>query len=290
VQRLPIIGFPLTQTPAEAVQQAALSAAGIEVQIERWERKAHRLSDAIDELRQGEVLGAMIASPHKEKAATLVDSLSDDARSAGAVNVIVNRNGRLSGHNTDVDGVRAGLTALLPSVVGKWPRQAVVLGAGGGARAVVSVLIHSGLQRIAVFNRHLHKAEALVSQFSRSARHMDLRAMPWHETIIEAELDKAGLLVNTTAIGAGDESPIPPELLPERLHLLDLVLHRPATRLMREAQDREGTVSDGQQSFLVASAATFRLLTGREAPVDVLRSALAQELGLPEEGVAVVGD
>jgi shikimate dehydrogenase len=290
VQRLPIIGFPLVETPAEAVLQAALSAAGVEVQLEPWERKPHRLSEAVEELRSAGFLGALIASPHKEKAAGLANSLSDDARGTGAVNVIVNRGRRLSGHNTDVDGVRAGLAAMLPAAVGKWPRQAVVLGAGGGARAVVSVLIQSGLQRIAIFNRHLHKAEALVGQFTRSARHMDLRAMPWHETIIEAELDKAGLLVNATAIGAGDESPIPTELLPERLYLLDLVLHRSETSLMREAKEREGTVSDGRQSFLAASAATFGLLTGDDAPLEVMRSALAQEMGLPEEGIAVVGD
>jgi shikimate dehydrogenase len=288
VQRLPIIGFPLTQTPAEIVLEAALSAAGIEVQLERWERKAHLLPEAVGELRTKDMIGALIASPHKEKASGLVNSLSDDARSTGAVNVIVRRDEKLSGHNTDVDGVRAGLTAILPAVQAKWPRQAVVLGAGGGARAVVSVLIQSGLQHIAVFNRHLHKAEALVNHFGRSARHMDLRARPWHETIIEAELDKAGLLVN--AIGGHDESPIPQELLPDNLYLLDLGLHRSETVLMREAKARQGTVSDGRQSFVAASTATFKLLTRRDAPLDVMRATLSREMGLPEEGVAVVGD
>ena len=71
------------------------------------------------------------------------------------------------------------------------PRQAVVLGAGGGARAVVYGLITEGFQRIIVFNRHLHRAEGLVKHFGRSAAHMELRAMPWHESIIEAELAKA---------------------------------------------------------------------------------------------------
>ena len=85
-----------------------------------------------------------------------------------------------------------GFKVALDRLVGKqkMPRQAVVLGAGGGARAVVYGLITEGFQRIVVFNRHLHRAEGLVKHFGRSAAHMELRAMPWHESIIESELAK----------------------------------------------------------------------------------------------------
>ena len=90
------------------------------------------------------------------------------------------------------------------------PRQAVVLGAGGGARAVVYGLIREGFQRVIVFNRHLHRAEGLVKHFGRSASHMELRAMPWHESIIESELAKTKVLVNATSIGlTADETPGP---------------------------------------------------------------------------------
>ena len=76
-----------------------------------------------------------------------------------------------------------------------------MLGAGGGARAVVYGLIREGFQRVIVFNRHLHRAEGLVKHFGRSAAHMELRAMPWHESIIESELAKTKVLVNATSIG-----------------------------------------------------------------------------------------
>lgn len=289
--RLLIISYPVPASPAEAVQRAALGAAGLDVAIERRERKPHQLSEALGEVVQPDVMGAMIGSPHKEKAAALIGLLSDEARASGAVNVAVNGDGRLHGHNTDVAGVRAGLESILPEAIAQWPRQAVVLGAGGGARAVVSVLIESGFQRIAVFNRHLHRAEALVAHFDRAARQLDLRALPWHETIIESELGKARLVVNASGIGADtDESPIPAELLPDDLYVLDLVLNRAETPLMREAAARGGTVSNGQGSFLVAQAAAFALWTDREAPADVMRTALAAHLGLPAEGLAVVGD
>ncbi len=291
VRRLPIIGQPLAQTPLEAVLRAALDASGSGITLDRWERKPHQLAAAVTDLRGPEFAGALIASPHKERAALLANVLSDDARASGAVNLLVRDGDRLRGHNTDMDGVRAGLAAILPSVQTKWPRQAVVLGAGGGARAVVAALIGYGFHHVAVFNRHLHKAEALVAHFARSARHMELRARPWHEAILEAELAKAGLLVNASGIGVGEgESPIPGELLPPDRYVLDLVLNHAETPLMREAAVRGGTVSNGQASFLAGCAATVHLLGGSEASEDVMRAALAAELGIPEEGLAVVGD
>jgi shikimate dehydrogenase len=290
--RLPIIGHPLAASPQEAVVRAGLQAVGSAAEIERWERRPHQLAEALKEVRAGEdFAGALIASPHKEKAPPLSDALSDDARVSGAVNVFVRVEGRLRGHNTDADGIRIGLESILPKVKGKWPRNAVVLGAGGGARAVVAVLIGSGLQHVAVFNRHLHRAEAMVAHFSRAARHMELRARPWHDATIEAELSRAELLVNASGIGIeSGESPIPAELIPEGRYVLDLVLHHATTPLMAAAKERGGTVANGQGALLSGCGQTVRLLTGSTPPTEPLKAALAAELGVPEEGLAVVGD
>ncbi|MEO7294671.1 MAG: hypothetical protein ABIZ57_00890 [Candidatus Limnocylindria bacterium] len=290
--RLPIIGYPLTQTPHEGVLRAGLGDAGASLEIEAWERRPHLLADALREIRADEAFaGAIISSPHKEKAPPLSDALSDDARVSGAVNVFVRVDGRLRGHNTDADGIRAGLVSILPRVKGKWPRNAVVLGAGGGARAVVAVLIGSGFKHVAVLNRHLHRAEALVTHFSRAARHMELRARPWHDAIIEAELSRAELLINASGIGVEEgESPIAADLLPPDRYVLDLVLNRASTPLMEQAKAQGGTVANGQAAFLRATSETIRLLTGSTPSAETLRSALATELGVPEEALAVVGD
>ena len=290
--RLPIIGYPLTQSPLEGVLRAALADMGSPIEIERWERRPHQLADALKEIRADDAFaGAIIASPHKEKAPPLSDALSDDARISGAVNVFVRVDGRLRGHNTDMDGIRAGLISILPRVKGKWPRNAVVLGAGGGARAVVAVLIGANFQHVAVLNRHLHKAEALVAHFARNARHMELRARPWHDAIIEAELSRAELLVNASGIGVQEgESPIPADLLPPDRYVLDLVLNRASTPLMEQAAAEGGTVANGQGAFLRANSEAIGLLTGTTPAPDSLKSALATELGVPEEALAVVGD
>src|SRR5204863_5560848 len=159
-QRLPIIGTGGQTAPTEAVLRAGLEASGLPVAVEHWEPRQHLLGTAIARLREPQYLGALVIASHKVKATSLVNGLSEDARLSGALNVIVRESARLRGHNTDMDGIRAGLAAVLPRVRGRWPRVAVVLGAGGGARAAVAVLIGSGFQHVAVFNRHLHKAEA----------------------------------------------------------------------------------------------------------------------------------
>lgn len=290
-QRLPIIGSSGEPALIEPVLRAAFEAAGQEVVIESWDVRPHKLAEAISSLRGRSYLGAVVTAPHKEKAAAACSTLSDDARISGAVSVIVRDGQRLRGYNADVDGVRAGLTAILPRVKGKWPRGAMVLGAGGGARATVTVLIGAGFQHITVFNRHLHKAESLVADMAKVARHMELRARPWHESILEAELARVGLVVDASGLGADEAaSALPPESLPDNLYVLDLALHRGQTALMREAKERGGTVANGRTSFLTAQAIAYRLWTGGDAPMAVLRSALATALGDPEAETAVVGD
>jgi shikimate dehydrogenase len=289
--RLPIIGYPLAQTPHEGVLRAALEAAGATLEIEVWERRPHQLAEALKEIRAGDdFAGALIASPHKEKAPPLSDALSDDARISGAVNVFVRSDGRMRGHNTDADGIRGGLEAILPKVKGKWPRNAVVLGAGGGARAVVAVLIGANFQHVAVLNRHLHKAEALVSHFSRSAKHMELRARPWHDAIIEAELSRAELLVNASGVGLDGASPIPTDLLPPDRYVLDLVLAAGSTPLMEAADAQGGTTANGQAAFAASTAVTVRLLTGTAPDMTAVNAALAAEIGAPDAGPDIVGD
>jgi shikimate dehydrogenase len=151
----------------------------------------------------------------------------------------------------------------------------VVLGAGGGARAVVYGLITEGFQRIVVFNRHLHRAEGLVKHFTRSAAHMELRAMPWHDSIIEAELAKTKVLINATSIGlVSDESPIPGQALHDDLLVLDLIYAR--THLLRDAAAAGATIADGELMLLHQGAAAFTLWTGQKAPLELMQEQLAK--------------
>jgi shikimate dehydrogenase len=271
-KRVVLIGHPVAHSLSGAMQQAAFDSLGIDAIYELWDRTPIGLASAIEELRGDEFLGANITIPHKERVAPMVDRQTDDAHVTGAVNTITREGKRLIGHNTDVPGFKVALDRLVGKQ--KMPRQAVVLGAGGGARAVVYGLITEGFQRIVVFNRHLHRAEGLVKHFGRSAAHMELRAMPWHDSIIEAELAKTRILINATSIGlTSDESPIRAEALHGELLVLDLIYAR--TKLLRDAAAAGATVADGELMLLHQGAAAFTLWTGQPAPLELMQQKLA---------------
>jgi shikimate dehydrogenase len=272
-KRVVLIGHPVAHSLSAAMQQAAFDSAGIDAKYELWDRSPMALADAIAELRGDDFLGANITIPHKERAVPMVDRLTDDAHITGAVNTLTREGKRLIGHNTDVPGFKVALDKLVGKQ--KMPRHAVVLGAGGGARAVVYGLITEGFQRIIVFNRHLHRAEGLVKHFGRSAAHMELRAMPWHDSIIESELARTKLLVNATSIGlTTDESPVLAEALHGDLLVLDLIYAK--TRLLREAAAAGATVADGELMLLHQGAAAFALWTGQAAPLELMQQKLAE--------------
>ena len=271
-KRVVLIGHPVAHSLSGAMQQAAFDDQGIDAAYELWDRAPIALPDTIAEIRGDDFLGANVTIPHKERVVPLVDRLTEEAQVTGAVNTITREGKRLVGHNTDVPGFKVALDKLVGRQ--KMPRYAVVLGAGGGSRAVVYGLIREGFQRIIVFNRHLHRAESLVKHFGRSAAHMELRAMPWHESIIEAELAKSKVLVNATSIGlTSDVSPIPAGILAPDLLVLDLIYAR--TRLLREAEAAGCAVSDGELMLLHQGAAAFTLWTGMPAPVELMQKALS---------------
>jgi shikimate dehydrogenase len=296
-KRVVLIGHPVAHSLSAAMQQAAFDKVGIDATYELWDRAPIALADAITEVRGDEFLGVNITIPHKERVVPLIDKLTEEAQATGAVNTLTREGKRLVGHNTDVPGFAAALDKLVGRQ--KMPRQAVVLGAGGGSRAVVYGLIRAGFQRVIVFNRHLHRAESLVKFFGKSAAHMDLKAQPWHESIIESELARTKVLVNATSIGLNDDSsPIPGDLITGDLLVLDLIYKR--TKLLRDAEKAGAAAHDGETMLLHQGAAAFTLWTGSPAPLEVMQDALAgaraagvrsaegEPAGDPADGQAVV--
>ncbi|OGN83065.1 MAG: shikimate dehydrogenase [Chloroflexi bacterium GWC2_73_18] len=284
-RRVVLIGSPVAHSFSQAMQQAAFDALGLDVRYELWDRKVIELPEAIGSLREEEFLGANVTIPHKERVVPMLDRLTEDAHAVGAVNTITKEGTRLVGHNTDVPAFRVALERLVGKQ--KMPRAAAVFGAGGGARAVVHALITEGFVRVVVFNRHLHRAEALVRHFARSAAHMELKAMPWHESVIEAELAKAKVVINATSVGMmSDESPIAGELVPAGLLVLDLVYNPPVTRLLREAEAAGCTVMNGELMLLHQGAAAFQLWTGQPAPLALMQEKLEEARLAGVEGAA----
>ena len=274
-KRVILIGSPVSESLSLVLQQAAFDAAGLDVRYELWDRRPIDLPDAIEELRGEDFLGASVTIPHKERVVPMMDRLTAEAHDTGAVDTITKEGTRLVGHNTDVTAFRVVLDRLVGKQ--KMPRTAVVLGAGGGARAVVYGLITEGFQRVVIFNRHLHRAERLVRHLARMASHMELRAMPWHESVIEAELAKTKVVVNASSVGMdGEDTPIPGELIPAELLVLDLVYSVPRTRFLRDAAAAGCETMNGELMLVQQSAAAFTLWTGLPAPLQLMQERLDQ--------------
>jgi shikimate dehydrogenase len=284
-KRVVLLGQPVTHSLSEVLQEAAFEAAGIDAGYEPIDTPTVDLVEAIERLRGDEFLGANIGIPHKDRVGPLLDRLTEPAQATGAVDTIVRDGDQLVGHNTDVVGFRPALDELVGNQ--KMPRNAVVVGAGGGSRAVVYSLIQAGFQNIALFNRHLHRGEKLVKHFARSASHMELKARPWHESVIEAELAKTDLLVNASSMGRDpEETPIPAELLPPDILVMDLHYTPEETRLLREAREAGATrVMNGDIMLIEQTAAAFELWTGEKAPLAVIRKQLRASRNQPEEPV-----
>jgi shikimate dehydrogenase len=283
-----LVGHPVSHSLSGELQQAAFDDAGVDARYEPLDVPLMTLAETIGRLRGDDYLGANITVPYKERVVPMMDRLTEEAQATGAVDTITRESSRLVGHNTDVVGFRAALDALVGRQ--KMPKQAVIIGAGGGARAAVYAFITGGFQRVIIFNRHLHRAEGLIRHFGRSAAHMELRAMPWHESVIEAELAKTKILVNASALAnAGEQSPIPAELLPPELLVLDLMYVPRETKLMRDAKAAGATEAmNGDMMLLHQTAAAFNLWTGRDVELDFLQRRL-DEVREQQTSVAAAG-
>ncbi len=260
MRRAYLFADPASHSRSPAMHTAAFAWAGIDGHYEARRVPSADLGAAIAGLRAPDVLGANLSLPHKEAALAHLDALTPAARAIGAVNTIVQDGGRLTGDNTDAPGLLLALAAA-----GDPGGPALVLGAGGAARAAVWALL--GQRReVWIWNRTREKADALAADLG--ARASDVHDLPWREL---------GLLVNATSAGlsAPDASPLPhaPDLAPGAL-VYDMVYQPPETRLMREARALGLPAENGLTMLAQQARLAFALWTGVQVPVTVFLNAL----------------
>jgi shikimate dehydrogenase len=225
--------------------------------------------------------GANVTVPHKERILPLLDSLVSQAKELGAVNTLVfdqQADGpvAVAGHNTDAAGFVAALRhgGFEPEEGG----AAVVVGAGGAARATTYGLLRSGIGKILVLNRTLARARALVSGLDcRGDASGRMEAAPLTDEMLIESAREASLLVNTTTVGMwphADDSIWPDDApIPRHLAVFDLVYNPMETRLLRQAQESGGHPIGGLEMLVRQGALAFEMWTGYPAPVDTMRAA-----------------
>lgn len=265
LKRLGVIGDPVAHSISPAIQQAALDRAGVAATYERWHTPLDALPGRIASLRVPSILGANVSVPHKQAVIPLLDEVRPEAIRAGAVNTILNQDGRLLGDNTDVYGVQAAVAEVCPDIAS---RLVLILGAGGAARGVVLGLAALGVSRITLWNRNRGRAEQLVADLAP----LPLEVVDADPAALERAVERATVLINATSVGwHGDETPLPVSHL-EQLEADSLVMDLTYrdTALLVAARERGLPTLDGLPMLVYQGARAFELWTGVEAPIEAM--------------------
>jgi shikimate dehydrogenase len=266
-----IIGWPVKHSRSPLIHNYWLKHYGIAGEYRREEVPPEKFADFIRDLPARGYAGANVTVPHKEAALALSEP-DDRARAVGAANTLW-LDGGLRSTNTDVEGFLDSLDASAPD----WDRdlhRAVVLGAGGAARAVVYGLISRGIESVVVVNRTRSRAEALRERFGKRVRPAD-----WGQDIV---LDGAGLLVNATMLGMEQQAELTMNLghLPSHAVVADLVYVPLVTPLIRSATARGLRTADGLGMLLHQAVRGFALWFGKTPMITAeLRALVEADLG-----------
>jgi shikimate dehydrogenase len=293
---LALLGYPLGHSFSPAMQNAAFEAAGINGVYIPVEVKAEDLGDVLRGMAKMNFLGCNVTIPHKTAVMEHLDELDPAARTVGAVNVIVFREGRAIGYNVDGAGFyRSFVEELGETAQGK---TVFVLGAGGASGAICAVLALEGARRIYICNRTGSKAEALAARINGALRDC-CAPVPWEYGAMEQALRASDTLGTTPSVGMaphGDALCLDAGLLDAAAHpagardaptpgggvrsaqsgllVCDIVYNPVKTRLLAEAEKRGCRTLSGLAMLAGQGEASFELWTGRKPPEGVMRAAL----------------
>lgn len=272
-----LIGYPVAHSLSPRMQEAGFAALGIEARYHLWETPASELEARVQSLRAPEMLGANVTIPHKEAVLPWLDEIDPQARRIGAVNTIVNREGRLCGYNTDAPGV---LRALLErggpdfTLRGK---RVIVLGSGGAARGAIVALLDSQVSALTILGRTEARFAALVEHLRQQEASYPVRGVLLGTPEARQVVAEADVVVNTTSVGLkpGDETElIDVQLLPGSALVMDMIFNPPRTPLLRAAEEHGCLTLNGLSMLLYQGTLALELWTGQRAPEEVMRAAL----------------
>jgi shikimate dehydrogenase len=273
VKRLAVLGHPVSHSRSPAMQTAALEALGLagEWSYEAIDVSPGEFADRVRTLPAQDFIGANVTIPHKEAALAIADQASNAAREIGAANTLSFTTGSIRADNTDASGL---LAALPHPVEGG---TALVLGAGGSARAAVWALAGQGAS-VSVWNRTPERVDQLVQDLGGTGRGAEAEGRLTAVSADQARARSFDLIVNCTAVGMRDEDPfeqlpLDPERFDAKIVLVDLVYAGSESRLVHEARQRSATVIDGLEVLVRQGADSLRIWTGMEPPLDVMREA-----------------
>ncbi len=267
MQQCLVIGDPIAQSLSPLLHNKAYELLGLQDQFSFTAEQVtkEQLPSFMQKIRNTNVRGLSCTVPHKEAVIPLLDELDETAKVIGAVNTIVQENGKLKGYNTDWQGI----VEPLKKVIDLKGKRVVVVGAGGGARGAVYGLLREGAI-VTIVNRTKEKAQILAGDFS-------VVVSEWPKIVPEI----MDIIINATSVGMDpnrDESAVPSEFILPRHIAFDIVYNPLETRFLQDAKKKSATIIHGTEMLLIQAAEQFRLYTGREMPVEEIRPMLISRL------------
>ncbi|WP_199617439.1 shikimate dehydrogenase [Paenibacillus alkalitolerans] len=263
-----VFGDPVRHSKSPAMLGRAFQAAGLNAVYGAFHVRPEQLRGAVEGVRSLGFRGVNVTIPHKVHVMEYLDEIDATASLAGAVNTIVNKDGRLVGYNTDGIGyVRSLKEETGARIEGS---SILMLGAGGASRGVALALASERPARIWIANRTKDKAVSLAEELSRLT---EAEGIAWEG--IDHIIGKVDFVVNTTPIGMDPnthETPIEPSMIVPGTVVSDLIYNPLITKFLRDARSRGAVIHGGLGMFVYQGAYAFEYWTGLSAPVEAMRS------------------
>lgn len=282
---LGLIGYPLEHSISPAIHMAAmqelkLSGEYIPYSVLPTPSGESQLKQLIERVRSKEITGLNVTIPHKQSIMQWLDTLTPAATAIGAVNTIYLKGGKVIGENTDAPGF---LTDLKSSSLWVENGTALILGAGGAARAVSYALVQAGWE-ITVAARRVDQADKLINDISEAlvTNNKMMKSLKLDDEALRPGLDSCNLIINTTPLGmspAIDTNPWPSEFsIPPHIGVYDLVYNPLETSLINQAKSMGGNTRNGLGMLVEQAALAFELWTGLKPPKKIMLEAASQLL------------
>lgn len=271
-----VFGDPVDDNPTGIVEEAAFEAKGLNYRYLTIKVKPEDLKTAMDSVRIFGMKGINLTMPHKIKVIPFLDELSPAAKIIGAVNTVIQRDGKLYGENTDGKGF---VTALVKSGESLEGKRIVILGAGGAARAIAVECALNHAENITIINRNPEKGKELAELINRETS-CNAEYMEWREKTAIPE--NTEILINATSIGFSpnvtDKPDIDYETITPQMCVCDVIFNPVQTIFLQKAAEKGAKTVTGLGMLVQQAALNFTLWTGEEAPVSVMEEALKREI------------
>lgn len=269
-----VIGDPIAHSMSPAMHNDLFQAYGMDAHYQPLHVKRDSLKEAVIGLKAIGIAGFNITVPHKETIIPLLDKLDPLAEAIGAVNTVVNKEGKFVGYNTDGSGYLQGLLTQFPTIKEK---NILIIGAGGAARAIYFTLAQAGAKRLDICNRTAQKAEVLIND---CPFHVPSAVIGKEDA--EENLADYQLLIQTTPIGMAPNI----ESIPFSLHNLktdalvsDIIYNPLETKILREARNKGAKIQNGLDMFVYQGALAFEKWTGIFPNIERMKNIVLNQLG-----------